>query len=291
MLKRVGRLKIWEKAPAKINLTLDVLGKREDGFHEVEMIMTMVDLADRISFEECEDGQIALETNSAFIPTDERNIVYKAAQLLRDELSIDKGVHIFLDKKIPIAAGLGGGSSDAAATLRGLNNLWQLNLTVTQLQEYGAKLGSDVPFCVAGGTVIARGRGELLEQLPPMPAGWILLAKPSVNVSTRVVYGKLDYRQIEVHPETEKMREAIVANDLGEVAGLLCNVLQPVTFSLYPEVAELASQMEEYGVDNLVMSGSGPTLYTLSARETGLYRIYNALRGFCEEVYMVRLLR
>ncbi len=291
MPERVGRLKIWEKAPAKINLTLDVLGKREDGFHEVEMIMTMVDLADRLSFELREDGQIVLETNSAVIPTDERNIVYKAAQLLRDELAIDQGVHIYLDKKIPIAAGLGGGSSDAAAALRGLNSIWQLNLTVTQLQEYGARLGSDVPFCVAGGTVIARGRGELLEQLPPMPAGWILLAKPSVNVSTRVVYGKLDYQQIEVHPETDRMAEAIAANDLSAVAGLLSNVLQPVTFALYPEVAALAAQMEDFGVDNLVMSGSGPTLYTLSTKETGLNRIYNALRGFCEEVYVVRLLR
>lgn len=284
-------MKIWEKAPAKINLTLDVLSKRDDGFHEVEMIMTMIDLVDRISFEERTDDKIVIETSSPAIPTDERNIVYKAAKLLKDEFSINKGIHIVLEKKIPIAAGLGGGSSDAAATLRGLNKLWRLKLTTEQLEGYGAKLGSDVPFCVGGGTVVARGRGELIEQLEPMPAGWILLAKPRVSVSTRLIYSSLDYRSIKRRPETERMVAAIKAKDLSEVSSLLYNVLQPVTFSLYPEVEALHRQMQDYGVSNLVMSGSGPTLYTLSSRESSLNKAYNALRGFCEEVYVTRLLR
>ncbi len=284
-------MKIWEKAPAKINLTLDVLNKRDDGFHEVEMIMTMIDLVDRISFEEREDGAIVVETTSSIIPTDERNIIYKAAKLLQDEFAIQKGMHIYLDKKIPIAAGLGGGSSDAAATLRGLNRLWQLNLSNEQLESYGARLGSDVPFCVSGKTAVARGRGELLEQLSPMPAGWILLAKPAVSVSTKVIYNKLDYRSIAQHPETGRMIEAIAAKDLNAILSLLYNVLQPLTFSLYPEVEGLANQMRDYGVSNVVMSGSGPTLYTLSSKESSLSKIYNALRGFCGDVYVTRLLR
>lgn len=263
----------------------------DGGFHEVEMIMTMIDLVDRISIEEREDDKIVIETTSSIIPTDERNIVYKVAKLLKDEFAISKGIHIFLEKKIPIAAGLGGGSSDAAATLRGLNKIWQLNLTTEQLEDYGAKIGSDVPFCVSGGTAIARGRGELIEQIESMPAGWILLAKPAISVSTRLIYSSLDYRNIKERPETERMIGAIKSKDLGAVSSLLYNVLQPVTFSLYPEVLELADQMRDYGVENLVMSGSGPTLYTLSSRESSLNKIYNALRGFCEDVYVTRLLR
>ncbi len=284
-------MKIWEKAPAKINLTLDVINKRDDGFHEVEMIMTMIDLVDRISLEEREDGKVVIETTSSIIPTDERNIVYKAAKLLMAEFEINKGIHIFLEKKIPTSAGLGGGSSDAAATLRGVNKLWNLNLTKEQLENYGAQIGSDVPFCVGGGTAIARGRGELLEQLEPMPAGWILLAKPAVSVSTKVIYNSLDHRNINKHPETKQMIEAIRSKDLSAISYLLYNVLQPVTFDLYPEVRILAQQMQEYGVGNLVMSGSGPTLYTLSNRESSLNKAYNALRGFCEDVYVTRLLR
>jgi len=159
---------LYVKAPAKINLTLDVLHKRPDGYHEVEMIMTTVDLSDRIGLENREDGVIQIISADRYVPDDHRNLAYQAAKLLKDTYSIPDGVTILLEKKIPVAAGLAGGSSDAAATLKGLNQLWDLQLTVDQLAEHGAKIGSDVSFCVYGGTALATGRGEKIQALPSL---------------------------------------------------------------------------------------------------------------------------
>lgn len=284
-------MKIWEKAPAKINLTLDVLGKRPDGYHEVEMIMTMIDLADHISFEDIEQDKIILESNSAFVPNDENNLIYKATKLIKNELKISKGVKIYLKKKIPVAAGLAGGSSDAAATLRGLNRLWNLNLTENQLMKYGERLGSDVPFCVIGGTAIARGRGEKIERIKSVPSGWAILAKPTISVSTQVIYNNFRFDEINEHPKTDEMLQAIENQDLSSIAKLLHNVLETTTFKLYPQVEYLHRQMEQYSSNVTLMSGSGPTIYTLVNKELRIRRIYNALRGFCKEVYVVRLLK
>lgn len=284
-------LKIWEKAPAKINLTLDVLGKRTDGYHEVEMIMTMIDLADRLSFREINHDKIILESNSMMVPNDERNLVYKAAKLMKKEFSINKGINIYLEKRIPVSAGLAGGSSDAAATLRGLNRLWQLNLSENELMKYGEKLGSDVPFCVAGGTAIVRGRGEKVEKINPVPSGWVVLAKPEIRVSTQEIYRNLNLTDIKDHPKNDKMIIAIDNEDFSEISKLLLNVLEPVTFKLYPQVKYLHQQMKQYGAEGVLMSGSGPTIYTLVNKKSRRNRIYNALKGFCNEVYMVRLLK
>src|SRR5919108_4786235 len=177
-------MRIFEKAPAKINLSLDVIYKREDGYHEVEMIMTMVDLADRIEMQELPRDTIIISSQAGYIPLDEKNLAFQAAQLIKERYEVKQGVYIHLDKKIPVAAGLAGGSSDAAATLRGLNRLWQLNIPVEELQGLGAQLGSDVPFCVTGGTAVARGRGEKLEPIGSPPQCWVVLAKPPINVST-----------------------------------------------------------------------------------------------------------
>lgn len=284
-------MKIWEKASAKINLTLDVLGKRSDGYHEVEMIMTMIDLADHILFEDINQNKIILESNSAIVPNDERNLIYKTAKLIKKELNINKGVNIYLEKRIPVAAGLAGGSSDAAATLRGLNRLWNLNLTETELMEFGEKLGSDVPFCVVGGTAIARGRGEKVEKINSVPSGWVVLAKPAISVSTQEIYSHINLEDIKSHPKTEEMLKAIENEDLSVISKLLFNVLEPVTLDLYPQVKYLHNQMKRYGADEVLMSGSGPTIFTLVNKESRMNRIYNALRGFCNEVYVVRLLK
>jgi len=284
-------LKVWEKAPAKINLTLDVLGMRTDRYHEVEMIMTMIDLADRLLFKETIHDEILLESNTSFVPNDERNIIFKAAKLIKSEFNINKGLNIYLEKKIPVAAGLAGGSSDAAATLRGLNRLWKLNLSENELMRYGEKLGADVPFCVVGGTAIVRGRGEKVEKINPLPPGWVILAKPAISVSTQEIYNNLNLSDIKVHPKNEKMLKAIDNGDLSEISKLLFNVLEPVTFKLYPQVEYLYQQMKQYGADDVLMSGSGPTIFTLVNKESRMNRIYNALRGFCKEVYMVRLLK
>jgi 4-diphosphocytidyl-2-C-methyl-D-erythritol kinase len=280
---------LYVKAPAKINLTLDVLYKRPDQYHEVEMIMTTVDLADRIGLEPRKDGLIKIISADRFVPDDERNFAYQAAKLLKDTYGISEGVSIKIDKEIPIAAGLAGGSSDAAATLRGLNEMWELNLTMDELAEHGSKIGSDVSFCVYGGTALATGRGEKIEELPAPPACWVVLAKPKIGVSTADVYGGLKLDGIK-HPNTKKMLKAIEKQDYELVCQSLGNVLESVTFSLYPEVVTIKEQMQRFGADAVLMSGSGPTVFGLVDSETRATRIYNGLRGFCEEVYVVRML-
>lgn len=280
---------LYVKAPAKINLTLDVLYKRPDNYHEVEMIMTTVDLADRIGLESRADGQIKIISTDRFVPNDERNFAYQAAKLLKDTYGITEGVSIKIDKEIPIAAGLAGGSSDAAATLRGLNEMWNLNLTMDELAEHGAKIGSDVSFCIYGGTALATGRGEKIKELPAPPTCWVVLAKPKIGVSTADVYGGLKLEGIE-HPNTKQMIEAIEKQDYELVCKSLGNVLETVTFKLYPEVVTIKEQMQRFGADAVLMSGSGPTVFGLVDSETRATRIYNGLRGFCEEVYIVRML-
>ncbi|QHW32165.1 4-(cytidine 5'-diphospho)-2-C-methyl-D-erythritol kinase [Paenibacillus rhizovicinus] len=283
-------MKIYEKAPAKINLLLDVMRKREDGFHEVEMIMTMVDLADRLEMEELQSDSIFISSQAGYIPLDEKNLAFQAARLIKDRYNVRKGVYIHLDKNIPVAAGLAGGSSDAAATLRGLNRLWQLGISEDELCTLGAELGSDVPFCVTGGTAIARGRGEKLERIPNPPQCWVILAKPPINVSTADVYGKLRASELKKHPSTKDMVEAIANGSFMDVCSHLGNVLETVTLQLYPEVLQMKEIMQRLGADGVLMSGSGPTVFGLVSKEAKVSRIYNGLRGFCKEVYVVRML-
>lgn len=280
---------LYVKAPAKINLTLDVLYKRPDNYHEVEMIMTTVDLSDRIGLESRKDGQIKINSTNGFIPDDNRNLAYQAAQLMKDTYGIKEGVTIVIDKEIPVAAGLAGGSSDAAATLKGLNELWHLNLSIDTLAELGAKIGSDVSFCVYGGTALATGRGEKIQHLPAPPTCWVVLAKPKIGVSTAQVYGGLNVDEVE-HPNTSQMIEAIEKNDYFLMCETVGNVLESVTFELHPEVVTIKEQMKRFGADAVLMSGSGPTVFGLVDNESRLPRIYNGLRGFCDEVFAVRLL-
>ncbi|AWE05946.1 4-(cytidine 5'-diphospho)-2-C-methyl-D-erythritol kinase [Lysinibacillus sp. 2017] len=280
---------LYVKAPAKINLTLDVLYKRPDNYHEVEMIMTTVDLADRIGLEPRADGLIKIVSTDNFVPDDQRNFAYQAAELLKNTYGIKEGVTISIEKQIPIAAGLAGGSSDAAATLRGLNELWNLNLSLDELAEYGAKIGSDVSFCVYGGTALATGRGEKIQEISAPPTCWVILAKPKIGVSTADVYGGLKIEGLE-HPNTAQMIEAIKTNNYPLMCQSLGNVLETVTFNLHAEVVVIKEQMQRFGADAVLMSGSGPTVFGLVENEARVGRIYNGLRGFCEEVYVVRML-
>ncbi|MBP1938435.1 4-(cytidine 5'-diphospho)-2-C-methyl-D-erythritol kinase [Paenibacillus sediminis] len=283
-------MKIYEKAPAKINLMLDVLHKRADGYHEVEMIMTMVDLADRLEMYELPRDTIIISSQAGYIPLDEKNLAFQAAKLIKERYDVTRGVYIHLDKKIPVAAGLAGGSSDAAATLRGLNRLWGLNIDDEELQELGAELGSDVPFCVTGGTALATGRGEVLTKMPNPPQCWVVLAKPPINVSTAEVYGKLKIDENTKHPSSRRMQEALEQQSFAKVCQELGNVLEDVTLRLHPEVMQLKEAMLKLGADGVLMSGSGPTVFGLVSKESKVARIYNGLRGFCKEVYAVRLL-
>jgi 4-diphosphocytidyl-2-C-methyl-D-erythritol kinase len=278
-----------EKAPAKINLSLDVLYKREDGFHEVEMIMTTVDLADRVYLRDIQNDEIKIVSHSRYIPNDNRNLAYQAADLIKRKCSIKKGVEIEIEKNIPVAAGLAGGSSDAAATLRGLNKLWDLGLTLDELAEMGAAIGSDVSFCVYGGTALATGRGEIIKHIQAPPNCWVVLAKPTIGVSTADVYKSLDISKIS-HPNTKAMLHAIENQDYKSVCNAMGNVLESVTLRNYPEVQQIKSQMEKFGADAVLMSGSGPTVFGLVEHETRMHRICNGLMGFCDQVFAVRML-
>ena len=197
-------MKVLVKAPAKINLSLDVLYKRPDGYHEVEMIMTTIDLADRVELTLLEENKIHILSHNRYVPDDQRNLAYQAAKLLKDRFNVEKGVEITIEKTIPVAAGLAGGSSDAAATLRGLNKLWDLGLTMDELAELGSEIGSDVSFCVYGGTAWRKGRGEIITELPAPPTCWVILAKPFIGVSTAEVYRRLELERME-HPNTQEM--------------------------------------------------------------------------------------
>lgn len=252
--------------------------------------MTTVDLADRIDLTLLSSKRIELECSASFVPDDARNHAYKAAQLLQERYNVQQGVHLYIDKQIPVAAGLAGGSSDAAAALRGLNKLWNLGLSLDELAEIGAEIGSDVPFCVYGGTALARGRGVHIAPLAtPVPC-WVVLAKPPIGVSTADVYGNLVVDRIQTHPQTEDMVRAIAEQDFSLMCSSLGNVLEEVTLTRYPQVRQIKELMLASGADGVLMSGSGPTVFALVQKEAKVHRIYNALRGFVKEVYVARML-
>ncbi|GEN34575.1 4-(cytidine 5'-diphospho)-2-C-methyl-D-erythritol kinase [Aneurinibacillus danicus] len=278
------------KAPAKINLTLDVLAKRPDGYHEIEMVMTTIDLADRLTIYRRSEDKITLDCTVSYLPLDQRNHVYQAARLVKERYGVTEGVHIHIDKQIPIAAGLAGGSSDAAATIKGLNRLWNLGMSVEEMAELGSQVGSDVSFCVYGGTALARGRGEKIERIPTPPPCWVILAKPPIGVSTSEVYGALRIDDLNEGRKSAEMVEAIRQGDFAGVCRALGNHLESVTLDMHPQVRQIKERMLRFGADGVLMSGSGPTVFALTERESRMNRIYNGLRGFCKEVYAVRIL-
>ena len=283
-------MEIIEKAPAKINLSLDVLYKRADGYHEMEMVMTSIDLADRIVLKTIEEDRIVIQSTNGFLPLDQRNHAYKAAKLLKETYQIEKGVNISIEKKIPIAAGLAGGSSDAAATLRGLNRLWHLNLSNDELALLGEQIGSDVPYCIYGGTVYATGRGEKIKQIDTLPQCWVVLVKPKKGISTWTIFENLSFEQL-VHPETKKMLAAIQEKNYIQMASSTGNALETVSAIKQPDIKRIKKKMLQFGADAALMSGSGPTVYALCEKYSKAQRVYNGLKGFCDEVYLVRTLK
>lgn len=258
---------IEEKARAKINLSLDILGLRNDGYHEVEMILQSIELADLISFEQSNDDKITLTLEPSTIegadllPVDDKNLAVKAARIIFDRFGINGGLHIRLKKNIPIAAGLAGGSTDAAAAIRGLNRLYNLNLSNDQLFEIAALIGSDVPFCINGGTALATGRGECLTPLPDLPTVPIVLINPRGSVPTVWAYKNYDADPSPDHPDNLQLVEAIKIGDVEAVGELMFNVLERVSVKLHPSIVELKQQLLDAGADAAMMSGSGPTVF------------------------------
>lgn len=253
--------KIKLKALGKINLGLDVLGRRPNGYHDVRMVMQTVYLYDQILLEKTDKEGISLETNLFYLPVNENNLAYRAAKMLIDEFAIKEGVHISLEKHIPVAAGMAGGSSNAAAVLYGMNRLFQLGLTDQELMERGVKLGADVPYCIMRGTVLAEGIGEELTPLPAMPKCHVLLAKPPISVSTQKVYEKLDAQEVTEHPDIDGILLGLQTGDLEKITSSMGNVLENVTITEYPQIERIKDVMKEEGALNAMMSGSGPTVF------------------------------
>lgn len=267
---------LTRKAYAKINLGLDVVRRLENGYHEVRMVMQTVGIFDVLTFSEAETG-IRITTDCGELPVDENNLVYKAARLLTETCGITKGVAIHLEKHIPIAAGMAGGSSDAAATLLGLRDLFSLELTDEQLRQLGLKVGADVPYCIMGGTALAEGIGEVLTPLTPAPRCSILVAKPDIQVSTRYVYEHLDASETWEHPDIDGICAAIAGGDLAGITGRLGNVLETVTIPAYPVIARIKQEMLDAGARGSLMSGSGPTVF-------GIYDSCEQARAACEQL-------
>ena len=252
--------KLQRKAYAKINLALDVLGTLPNGYHEVRMIMQTVGIWDELTFEKAESG-IVITTDSGELPTDGNNLIYKAVKLMQEEFSNFGGVKIHLQKNIPIAAGMAGGSTDAAAAMIGFNELYGLGVSRERLMELGVRIGADVPYCVMGGTALAEGIGEKLTRLPDAPSCTLVVVKPDLNVSTKEVYTRLDAKTDVEHPDIDGMISAIKENDLEGVARRLGNVLELVTMQLCPVIGDIRRCMEQYGALGSLMSGSGPTVF------------------------------
>lgn len=278
------------KAYAKINLGLDVIGVREDGYHEVKMIMQTVKLYDKLSFRLLEKDEIKVRTNLKFLPVDNNNLVYKAVKLLKDTYHIDKGMEIELFKCIPVAAGMAGGSSDCAAALVGASRLFGLNLSKGELMELGVKLGADVPYCILRGTALSEGIGEVLSTLPPIPDCFILVAKPPVSVSTKYVYEHLDAKEAVEHPDIDGMIQAIRDGDLEGITSRFGNVLESVTIPDYPVIKEIKEVMLNAGAMNSLMSGSGPTVFGVFKEEAVAKKVAEQIRekSLANQVFVVQ---
>lgn len=259
--------KIIKEAYAKINLGLDVLRRREDGYHEVKMIMQTVDIHDTLTFVKREEPGIVLAVDDQELSTDSDNLIYKAAKLLLEKAGVTQGVEISLQKRIPIAAGMAGGSSDAAATLSGLNALFSLGYSLEELQALGVTLGADIPYCLMGGTALSEGIGEILTRLPAPPQCSLVIAKPDINVSTKFVYENLHADTLTYHPDIDGMVQAIKAGDLSGITGRLGNVLETVTIREYPIIDNIKDVMKKAGAENTLMSGSGPTVFGIFTKE------------------------
>lgn len=263
---------------AKINLTLDILGTREDGFHEVAMVMQAVGLSDVLTLEKREAPGVGLSIDVPWLRADEKNLAYRAAKLMQEEYHLPGGVEIHLTKRIPMAAGLAGGSADAAAVLRGMDELYELGAGDEKLCELGARLGSDIPFTLMGGTMLATGRGEVLRRLPDFPETYVVLAKPHVSVSTAWAYGAYDAHPAERHPDNDAMIRAIEAGARRKAASFLCNVLESATIKRYEVISKLKEMMKEAGAFASLMSGSGPTVFGFAETREQAEKVAEAVR-------------
>lgn len=278
---------MYIRAYAKINISLDVLGRREDGYHIVKMIMQSVDLYDEIIIDKCESG-IHIHCNKNFIPTDERNIAYKAAKLFLEEFKINNGVNINIKKNIPIAAGMAGGSTDAAAVLKAMREIFQVKVSDEELMKIGVKVGADVPYCIVGGTALCEGIGEILTPIKSFKNRILVVIKPNFGVSTKEVYNSLDINKIIKHVETEKIIDAIENDNLDVVCSNMKNILENVTLNKYKILKSIKKDLVKFGSSGTLMSGSGPTIFAFFEDMLKAQRVFEEFRGKYREVFITR---
>lgn len=287
--------KIELKAYGKINIGLDVIRKREDGYHDLDMIMQTVGVYDDVIISR-KDGtqtyEIEVSTDADVLPNDKGNLAFMAAKVLMEAYDIKAKVKIHINKRIPIAGGMAGGSADCAAVLRGVNQLFQLGLTDEQLQEYGVKLGADVPYCIVGGTKRAQGIGEILTDLPTPPKCYVIIAKPDAFVSTKFVYSHIRPAQIENHPDIDGIIESIKAGDLYGMCEKIANVMEDVTIPEYPIIQKVKDILKSNGAVNALMSGSGPTVFGIYDDEEKAKQSLDALSGkeFVSQLYLTKFI-
>lgn len=276
------------KARAKINLGLDVLGKRENGYHDVRMVMQTIGIYDRLIMTKIPEDEIRIISNLSFLPVNENNLIYKAIKMLKDEYHFQGGVEVNLNKFIPVAAGMAGGSTDAASAMFGVNRLYRLGLSTKKMMDLGVNLGADVPYCVMRGTALAEGIGEKLTKLPAVPHMWLLVAKPPINVSTRIVYESLDMNGVTEHPDIDGIIQAVKDQDVNAIAAKMGNVLENVTIPLYPVIDTIKQDMLSHGAINAMMSGSGPTVFGIFPDEQTALQCQAFLKdkGDARQVYI-----
>jgi len=275
------------KAYAKINISLDIIGKREDGYHLLKMIMQNIDLYDSLSFQKCNKG-INISCNKPYIPTNDKNLVYKAAKLFMDTYNINEGVNIYLKKNIPVAAGMAGGSADAAAVFKTLNQLFEIGADDNELMKIGVKIGADVPFCIKGGTALCEGIGEKITTLTPFKNQILVLVKPNFGVSTKDVFKNLDVSKIFKHPDTEELIRAMEEERLADVCSDMKNLLENVTLRKYPVLKRIKEDMGKMGAVGSMMTGSGPTIFAFFDDMLKAQKCYDKFKIQYKEVYITR---
>lgn len=284
-------MRSWtRKAFAKVNLVLDVLRKREDGYHDVRMVMQNLNLYDTLTFSVCDENcrRIRITSNRQDIPTDDRNLVYRGIALMFDEYNINADITVHLEKHIPVEAGMAGGSTDCAAALHAVNDIFGLGADERRLMELGVRLGADVPYCVMGRAALAEGIGEILTPVTPLRGCYVLVAKPDISVSTGLVYKNLRADRLKRHPDVDGMLAALEAGDVGRISACMENVLETVTVKLYPEIEVIKDMMKAGGALNAIMSGSGPTVFGIYEEKERAEQAAEQIRrrGMSNEIYV-----
>lgn len=282
-------MEVTELAPAKFNLGLDTIKKRPDGYHELAMVMASLDLKDRLTLRECKEDCIFITSNRPYLPADKKNNAYQVAAAIKEKYQIKTGLQIEIEKKIPVSAGLGGGSTDAAAVIRGLNQLWHLKMSFKEMVDIGLLAGTDVPYCLVGKPAYVTGLGEEVSLLPTLPNMWVILVKPPVSVSTPKIFQQLDVLHA-FHPDIASLVAGIKRHSYDEILKNVGNSLEEVTMAAYPIVKTVKEKMLAFGCDATVMTGSGPTVVGFCHKFSQGKRICNSLRGFCREVYLLRVI-